>query len=95
MLCRRSAKMKKTNGKCGSRWEEAAGTTLQNQMNTSKEKFYPIPDSNTFFLADIKYWAEHEQELREWCQNNRCELKGMVVVAETDYAYTMFVLRWS
>lgn len=60
-----------------------------------RERFVAVPHSNSFFLADIAYWAVHEPELDEWCAENNCERQGMIVKANTDYAYTMFILRWS
>lgn len=61
----------------------------------SQERFIVIGDSKYFFLTDIGFWSEHEQELTNWCQANGCEHEGMTVRALTDHAFTLFLLRWS
>lgn len=61
----------------------------------AEPKFIPVPSYKAFFLTDYKFWAERQEELTKWCENNRCKHVGMMVEAETDYAYTMFILRWS
>jgi hypothetical protein len=48
-----------------------------------------------FVLADIKFWAEHEQELDEWCRKNFCVRTGMTVQALNDYGYLLFGIKWS
>ncbi len=60
-----------------------------------RDKFFAVPQNKCFFLADVKFWDEHENELDEWCAANSCERQGMVVTAQTDYAYTIFILRWA
>ncbi len=60
-----------------------------------RERFVAVPTYKSFFLTDFKYWAKHEAELDEWCAKNNCKHEGMMVIPQTDYAYTMFILRWS
>jgi hypothetical protein len=58
-------------------------------------RYIAVPETKTFFLADITFWAEHEQELDAWCEKNFCVHKGMTVTALNDYGYILFGLRWS
>lgn len=58
-------------------------------------RYIPLPDKQGFVLADIGFWAAHEQELDEWCQKNFCVRKGMTVTALNEYGYILFSLRWS
>jgi hypothetical protein len=61
----------------------------------SDRRYIAVPDTKTFFLADITFWAEHEQELDAWCEKNFCVHKGMTVTALNEYGYILFGLRWS
>ncbi len=63
--------------------------------NMEHERFVASPMYKSFFLANYKFWHEHEAELKEWCEKNNCKHTGMMVEAGSDYAYTMFILRWS
>jgi len=58
-------------------------------------RYVAILETKTFFLADFKFWAEHEQELDAWCAKNFCHRKGMVVTAFNDYGYILFGLKWA
>jgi hypothetical protein len=58
-------------------------------------RYIPLPNKQGFILADIGFWAEHEQELDAWCEKNFCVHKGMTVTALNEYGYILFVLRWS
>jgi hypothetical protein len=46
-------------------------------------------------LTDYAYWADHVQQLDEWCQHNGGEMQGMTVNLPTEQALTAFLLRWS
>jgi hypothetical protein len=58
-------------------------------------KFIAVPNTKMFVLADIKFWAEHEQELDKWCAKNFCVRTGMTVQALNDYGYLLFGIKWS
>jgi hypothetical protein len=58
-------------------------------------RYIANPQSKIFFLTDVTFWAEHEQELKEWCRKNFCVHEGMTVTALNDYGYVLFGLRWS
>jgi len=58
-------------------------------------RFIAIPESRMFFLTLIEFWAEHEQELKEWCKTNNCIHEGMTVEALDEQAFLMFALRWT
>jgi hypothetical protein len=64
-------------------------------MADLKGRYISVPNTKMFMLSDIKFWAEHEQELDEWCKKNFCVRKGMTVQALNDYGYILFGLRWS
>ena len=57
-------------------------------------RYIAIPKDKSFMLSDWKYWAEHEQELDQWCKKNFCVRQGMVVTALNDYGYILFGLKW-
>lgn len=46
-------------------------------------------------LSDFRFWADHIDELAEWCKDRNCEVTGMVVTFHDDITLTEFVLRWS
>lgn len=46
-------------------------------------------------LTDIQFWAEHEVELFEWCEERKANNVGMTVVFEDEITLMEFVLRWS
>ena len=56
--------------------------------------YVAIPNTKNFVLSDYKYWAEHEQELDQWCEKNFCVRQGMTVTALNDYGYILFGLKW-
>ena len=57
--------------------------------------YIAIPNTKNFVLSDYQYWAEHEQELDDWCQKNFCIREGMTVTALNEYGYILFGLRWA
>lgn len=57
--------------------------------------FIPVPGMKAFFLTDIAYWSEHQNELDEWCAKNSCVREGMVVQALDDNGYMLFTLKWA
>ena len=58
-------------------------------------RYVAILETKTFFLADFKFWAEHEQELDAWCAKNFCVRKGMTATALNEYGYILFGLKWA
>jgi hypothetical protein len=46
-------------------------------------------------LTDISFWAEHLEELDQWCSDHLCTVKGMTVEIPNDATLTLFALRWS
>lgn len=64
-------------------------------MHEQKQRYIPVPQNKMFFLSDVKYWAEHEQELKIWCSKNFCIHQGMTVQALNDYGYILFNLKWA
>jgi len=69
-------------------------------MVQSKERFIVVPDVLTYevcmiVLSDYRYWAEHEQELRLWCDKHHASFTGMLVCFNDKRTLTAFLLRWS
>lgn len=69
-------------------------------MVSIKERFIVVPDVLTdnesmVILTDIQYWADRENELRQWCIKNDSEFAGMTVVFPNTLSLTAFILRWS
>lgn len=53
-------------------------------------------EKHLIILTDIKYWAEHVDELVEWCEKNRgVTTSGMTVEIDNDKTLTHFILKWS
>ena len=48
-------------------------------------------------IADFAWWISVEDEVREWCLDNRIrtQQQGMVIQFDDDESFTMFMLRWS
>jgi hypothetical protein len=61
---------------------------------------FATEDDFTFYavLTDFRYWADHEDELREWCHDHLSlkekSFEGSVVVFKSEQEYVMFELRW-
>lgn len=53
-------------------------------------------DNHVVVLTDIQYWAEHQGDLVEWCNNTAGVYpQGMTVEISDEKTLTHFVLRWS
>lgn len=65
-------------------------------MTPVRERFVIVRNffSHSVILSDIEYWAEHEQELDQWCGENEARRQGMIVEMSAE-ALTAFALRWS
>ena len=46
-------------------------------------------------LCDIAYWNANYNELKDWCDENECEVMGMTVNVPNDRRLFVFILRWS
>lgn len=46
-------------------------------------------------LTDYTYWADHTDELVDWCENNGAVSQGMTVVFPDSETLMLFVLRWT
>ena len=46
-------------------------------------------------LTDIGFWAEHELELANWCDQYGATVTGMTVAFPNEQTLTAFSLRWS
>ncbi len=64
-------------------------------MEIKRDKFIIERTNRIIFLSDYKFWAERENELREWCKKHACVFKGMTVQFFDDNTLTLFVLAWS
>jgi hypothetical protein len=45
-------------------------------------------------LTDFAFWANHQDELDEWCRKNGGTVTGMTVEFEAAEQLTLFTLRW-
>ena len=63
-------------------------------------KFIVVPallsddDGKMIILSDYTYWAQQEDELRAWCNENHAQFAGMTVTL-TASALTAFCLKWT
>ena len=46
-------------------------------------------------LTDISFWAAHELELADWCDQHGATTTGMTVAFPDEPTLTAFCLRWS
>lgn len=58
------------------------------------QTYFLVKDTNTFFLTNIRYWADNAEILTDWCKQNACDQIGMTVVCQNKQAALMFMLRW-
>ena len=49
---------------------------------------------DTIVLTDFEFWAQHESELDQWCQDHGVERTGMLIAPVTRATELMFELRW-
>ena len=46
-------------------------------------------------LADLGFWVNQYDALKEWCEQNNCKFMGMTVELPNSATLTAFALRWS
>lgn len=46
-------------------------------------------------LTDVAFWNAHFEELKDWCDENDCEIQGLTVKFNNEKSLLLFVLRWS
>ena len=49
---------------------------------------------DTIVLTDFEFWAQHEPELDQWCQDHGVSRTGMLITPVTPATELMFELRW-
>ena len=60
------------------------------------DKVLTETDNHLIILTDIKYWAEHADELVKWCERTQgAYTQGMTVEISDDKTLTHFILKWS
>lgn len=72
-------------------WQQHKFVVVDSQVLNIDAERYP----RTVVLADVGYWKERDQQLREWCEHNGCKLKGMTVSLPTKELETLFCLKWT
>lgn len=45
-------------------------------------------------LADYKFWYNNTNELKQYCDENNYDWKGMIVTLPNEEAAMLFKLRW-
>ena len=48
----------------------------------------------TVILKDYEFWTEHQEELRQWCQEHAAVGQGMTIDMDEE-TLTLFVLKWA
>lgn len=46
-------------------------------------------------LTDVSFWADHHQELTDWCELNNAKQEGMLVIFPDEKTLSIFCLQWS
>lgn len=54
-----------------------------------------VDNEKLVILTDYSYWADHADELVEWCNGRNASTEGMVVVFGDEMSLSDFVLTWS
>lgn len=72
-------------------WQQHRFVVVDSQALNIDSDRYP----RAVVLADVGYWKERDQELREWCEQNGCRLKGMTVSLPTEEIEILFRLKWT
>ena len=60
-----------------------------------KELVLDTNSAYTVILTDIAFWAEHADELKEWCWDRDAVNLGMTVDLGSERTLMEFVLKWS
>lgn len=58
------------------------------------QRFIVDRQNKVIFLSDYKFWAEHENELADWCKKHACIFKGMTITYFDDNTLVLFGLTW-
>ena len=81
---------------------DAYGETTEDIMAEFKNKKFvvvsePLLDKDEYLviLTDIPYWADHEKELDNWCNQNGVSNQGMCLAFPDSKTMTLFTLKWS
>ncbi len=51
--------------------------------------------TKSVMLTDLVYFADQEQELDQWCQDNGAVRSGMVIDFPSEAVLSLFVIRWT
>lgn len=54
-----------------------------------------VDQEKLVILTDYTYWANHANELYEWCKDRNASTQGMTVVFGDEVTLLEFVLKWS
>jgi len=54
-----------------------------------------VDNESLVILTDVQFWADHTDELINWCSIRNATTQGMTVVFGDEPTLTEFVLRWS
>jgi hypothetical protein len=55
---------------------------------------YVVDGAHLVVLSDYRYWANHIDELVDWCKHNNAEIQGMTVVFKDKDSLLTFALKW-
>jgi hypothetical protein len=58
-------------------------------------KRFILGADHSIVLSNWTWWEPRKQELDAWCRTNDCVREGIVVIAATPEAKTLFLLKWS
>ena len=51
--------------------------------------------TKSVMLTDLVYFADQEQELDQWCQDNGAHRSDMIIDFPSEAVLSLFIMRWS
>lgn len=51
--------------------------------------------TKSVMLTDLVYFADQEQELDQWCQENGAVRSGMIIDFPREAVLSLFIIRWA
>lgn len=63
-------------------------------LPTQTERMEEWYGGHLIILADVEYWNDNYEQLKDWCDEHCGEVRGMTVVVPDENVLTLFCLQW-
>lgn len=67
---------------------------LDKKFAVTENSVTDLPGEILVMLLDWRYWANNEGILDQWCTENGCSRRGMLIGLPDRKTLTLFTLRW-